>query len=350
MANDEHSFEQTASEDGSDAAHAYRHGRAVSPSSISSLPSEDKDSRSSSEQAVAESAVVECSRNAETWRPGPSSSRSRLALPGEARLPERGDVLGSKYEIVQCIGAGAMGVVYEARHIRLNQRLAMKVARPELATSCGSLRAQFDRDAAASGAPQVGARGTGHHEGSRTRAGAALSNDARDASGHRAPPAGPEHRRLSRQPAEIARQSRRHTRRRRIADRCRSRARPRSAARHQLAIRQFREAPRARVAGDGSRGAGRLACGPGEATGPSFRRRTRGPRSIARHSSSAPSRQCGATGRVFAILPSPGASDPGRRFDGAHVDGRRASRAATDPGSAQGRPPLPSRRPRWWGR
>jgi serine/threonine-protein kinase len=49
----------------------------------------------------------------------------------DPRLPEVGQVLAGKYEIVRRIGHGGMGVVYEALHVRLRQRVALKFLRPE---------------------------------------------------------------------------------------------------------------------------------------------------------------------------------------------------------------------------
>ncbi|PKN50042.1 MAG: serine/threonine protein kinase, partial [Deltaproteobacteria bacterium HGW-Deltaproteobacteria-20] len=54
----------------------------------------------------------------ETMASSPSSYRS-------APVAE-GDVLAGKYEVIRVIGAGGMGVVVEARHLQLDQRVALK--------------------------------------------------------------------------------------------------------------------------------------------------------------------------------------------------------------------------------
>jgi serine/threonine protein kinase len=61
-------------------------------------------------------------------------------------LPVPGDVIAGKYAILRCIGEGGMGVVYEAMHQRLHQRLAIKVLRPD-ASDQGELLARFEREA-----------------------------------------------------------------------------------------------------------------------------------------------------------------------------------------------------------
>jgi serine/threonine-protein kinase len=64
-----------------------------------------------------------------------------------ASLPKTGDVLGGKYEIRRVIGEGGMGVVFEARHVRLRKLVAIKMLSPEEQTPEGSIR--FDREARA---------------------------------------------------------------------------------------------------------------------------------------------------------------------------------------------------------
>jgi serine/threonine-protein kinase len=54
----------------------------------------------------------------ETMASSPSSYRS-------APVAE-GDILAGKYEVIRVIGAGGMGVVVEARHLQLDQRVALK--------------------------------------------------------------------------------------------------------------------------------------------------------------------------------------------------------------------------------
>ncbi len=49
-----------------------------------------------------------------------------------AQLPQPGDVIAGKYALGRVIGEGGMGVVYEATHTRLHQRLAIKVLRPDV--------------------------------------------------------------------------------------------------------------------------------------------------------------------------------------------------------------------------
>ncbi|MBS2018351.1 MAG: serine/threonine protein kinase [Deltaproteobacteria bacterium] len=60
-----------------------------------------------------------------------------------------GDVLDGKYEIIRVLGEGGMGVVFEAMHLRLKQRCAIKVLAPALVKDEDLVR-RFEREARAS--------------------------------------------------------------------------------------------------------------------------------------------------------------------------------------------------------
>ena len=57
-----------------------------------------------------------------------------------------GAVLGGVYQVTRLIGEGGMGWVYEARHLRLNKRVAVKLMARELASNQEAL-ARFHREA-----------------------------------------------------------------------------------------------------------------------------------------------------------------------------------------------------------
>lgn len=71
-----------------------------------------------------------------------------LGLPDDSLTPEElADAL-PQYDQFERIGAGGMGVVWSARQIRLDRRVAIKFLRPELATD-PSFAERFDREARA---------------------------------------------------------------------------------------------------------------------------------------------------------------------------------------------------------
>ena len=61
-----------------------------------------------------------------------------------------GDVLDEKYRIVRLIGEGGMGVVYEAEHLRLRNRCAIKMLLPAMMQR-PEVVARFEREARAAG-------------------------------------------------------------------------------------------------------------------------------------------------------------------------------------------------------
>jgi serine/threonine-protein kinase len=61
-------------------------------------------------------------------------------------MPRPGDTIADKYAVVRRIGEGGMAVVYEAMHIRLQQRLAIKVLRPGM-PDFDEVLARFEREA-----------------------------------------------------------------------------------------------------------------------------------------------------------------------------------------------------------
>jgi len=63
-------------------------------------------------------------------------------------LPLHGDVIASKYRVERLIGMGGMGVVVAARHIELDERVAIKMLLPHLPAS-GEPAARFLREAKA---------------------------------------------------------------------------------------------------------------------------------------------------------------------------------------------------------
>jgi serine/threonine-protein kinase len=65
-----------------------------------------------------------------------------------ADLPPPGTVLAGKYEVVGVLGKGGMGVVIEARHLRLNQNVALKLLLPNV-REMGDTVARFEREARA---------------------------------------------------------------------------------------------------------------------------------------------------------------------------------------------------------
>ena len=61
-------------------------------------------------------------------------------------LPQPGDILGDKYRLERVLGRGGMGVVFEATHVRLRQRLAIKIVRPDVPKFDETI-ARFGREA-----------------------------------------------------------------------------------------------------------------------------------------------------------------------------------------------------------
>jgi serine/threonine protein kinase len=60
-------------------------------------------------------------------------------------LPEPGETLGGKYAIIRVVGEGGMGVVYEAQHVRLRQRVAIKALLPKF-LPIADVVARFERE------------------------------------------------------------------------------------------------------------------------------------------------------------------------------------------------------------
>ncbi len=67
----------------------------------------------------------------------------------EVALPQPGQIVAGKYQLVRVLGEGGMGVVYEAEHVRLKQRVALKMLLPELLRVEDLVR-RFEREARAS--------------------------------------------------------------------------------------------------------------------------------------------------------------------------------------------------------
>ncbi len=84
---------------------------------------------------------------------GPCRRRPRydggVQRPGSVEdvLPRPGEELDRKYRIVGIIGEGGMGVVFQAEHLRLGQRVAIKMLRPHARKP--ELIARFAREARA---------------------------------------------------------------------------------------------------------------------------------------------------------------------------------------------------------
>src|SRR5687768_3573108 len=72
-------------------------------------------------------------------------------MPGSGAFEGRplvGDVVAGKYRIESVAGEGGMGIVYEAEHVILRQRVALKVLRHGVMTSADAIE-RFSIEAAA---------------------------------------------------------------------------------------------------------------------------------------------------------------------------------------------------------
>lgn len=63
-------------------------------------------------------------------------------------MPQLGDVIRGKYRITGKLGEGGMGVVFQALHVEIDARVAMKILRPEMLDDPENV-ARFDRESRA---------------------------------------------------------------------------------------------------------------------------------------------------------------------------------------------------------
>lgn len=78
--------------------------------------------------------------------PGPIPPSPAILRPVD--LPAEGTILSGRYRLVRAIGSGGMGAVYEAEHLKLRQRVAIKLLHPSL-TGRPDIVARFEREARA---------------------------------------------------------------------------------------------------------------------------------------------------------------------------------------------------------
>ena len=74
---------------------------------------------------------------------------SRAPAPFAPDLPKVGDTLDGKYALVRVLGQGGMGIVFEAEHLRLEQRCAIKLLSPAMLDQPDIVK-RFEREARAS--------------------------------------------------------------------------------------------------------------------------------------------------------------------------------------------------------
>ncbi len=65
-------------------------------------------------------------------------------IPG---VPRAGERIDDKYEVETMLGEGAMGIVFLARHLKLGERVAIKVLKPEVVRASPTLVQRFLREA-----------------------------------------------------------------------------------------------------------------------------------------------------------------------------------------------------------
>jgi len=75
---------------------------------------------------------------------------SSTARSDGGQLPSVGEVIAGKYQIVRVLGEGGMGIVYEATHLRLRQRVAVKMLLPSMSDQAITVT-RFEREARAAG-------------------------------------------------------------------------------------------------------------------------------------------------------------------------------------------------------